>query len=364
MPASILLALPAEIIEQILSQLPANDLYEAAATCKSLNSICNTQGIWRKLCFSEYNCIVQLFDPRTYYKTVLQRFGKMLGRYYISAYNQKLLKYSFDPETENILVTTFLLPTFRTLFEQGIEQKIACICFSERYQSGKGILKEGSLKITCLASECTFRRIHQLKITINNNERFALHHYNLQNVPTTSIYQSLPVWSRSHECVIKDGYFTGVRTGMITSKLSIYHIHNSNKAGNGSVVFQFLRGSLHKFDTIEGKFINAVKINEDQQSGAIRFARASLELCLEWRLKGSLSNKQFNLRQRFLYMPPQTTQTTPDTYQCMLRAFNDHGSDEEADSDCILIIFDADCIGVLHGKTIYLYRRLAMSSTI
>jgi hypothetical protein len=112
------------------------------------------------------------------------------------------------------------------------------------------------------------------------------------------------------------------------------------------------RRILTKHDAIIADYSNAIRLIKTDTG--IAFLNDSMRMCVEWRFKRRLSDKTFNKDLGFLFIPGVQP---PATYQVMLRGYLE-GAHADQIRDCILVVFNQNCVGVIEGSAVYLYKRL------
>ena len=380
-----ILDLPPELIERILSSLVSQiisdrnsvklaavlNLREVSLTCSYLHGVASSGRIWQNVCLVQFGCAVVRRNARTFYREVLVRYGDMLGRYFIpliwNGSDQRLtyLKCQFNERTESLTIVKRGLPALSHFFQPNSTRDIASI----------SLTSEGKGGVSCLSEQChspdILRRTNHHHVSLNLIQSY----YTLTFIPNRSHLTTVNIRHTSHAGltisrfyhalplhipvvsagVVCDGYFVGL--GLHSTVLALYYLQCTAggivlHSAHANMTVDGYRRVLTKHDSIIADYSDAIKLMKTETG--IAFANDSMRMCVEWRFRRRLSNKPFNQELGFLFIPGVQP---PTTYQIMLRGYLEGRSPDEI-RDCILVVFNNNCVGIIEGGTVYLYKRL------
>ena len=390
-----MLDLPPEILERILSSLiqivsserksavnltAAGQLREIALTCRYLRVLTESSKVWQCLCLVEFGCTVVRNDAKYFYSEVLMKYGGMLGRFFISPAwrgDQRLtyIKCMFNKETESINLVKCGLPSLSRFLHPNSSSLIASVTLNSSDKA----------EVSCKSCQChspdllrhTDRHTDQHTDQHSIDIRLVQNYYTLTFIPPSSrltsinithttflghtvsdFYPALPLHApRVQAGVVRDGYFVGV--GLHSTVLELCYLQCTESGimfhtAHRQTVSDRHRGLPVRQDAIIADYSAAIKLIKSDSG--ISFINDSMRMCVEWRMKRKLSDKTFNLELYlgFLFIPGVAP---PSTYQLMLRGYLE-GAQPDQVMDCILVVFNENCVGVIEGGVVYLYKRL------
>lgn len=380
-----MLDLPPEILERIVSSLiqivvldrkstvhPARQLRELALTCRYLRVLTGSRKVWRCLCQEEFGCTVVRKDAKLFYFEVLRSYGNMLGRFFVPPAwkgNQRLLyvKCQFDSETESLKLVKCGVPSLSRFLHPNSTSLVASVTLNSSNKA----------EVSCRSCQChspdLLRHTDQNKDRHSFDIRLVQNYYTLTFFPPSSslaginlthtthlghtasdLYLALPRHvPRVRAGVVRDGYFVGV--GLQSTLLELCYL----QCRDSGIVFHTARkqtgperyGAVRE-DAIIADYSAAIKLIKSDSG--ISFINDSVRICVEWRLNKKMSEKVFNKNLGFLFIPGVEP---PSTYQLMLRGYMESSRPDEV-IDCILVVFNENCVGVVKGSLVNLYKRL------
>ena len=310
------------------------DLLELSRTSKYLYYICDNDEKWQKVCLNQYRCRITNNDSKQFYKLVLKRYGHLVDRIFLpmrwlqfnfTETNFEYIKCAFDEETESLVFKRYVSSSKLMNKSELVRMSL----------SSNDVIK------TCVDKQCPdFFQNHRVEIRSfeNNTLQQSGTTISLEHNKTSTFLYGLPQHPRlSYQTpILKDGYFIG-DSG---SGLSLQYYVQSHGRGLVLTCLNNTTHAQHSAPTVD----YSVEVRLSGVQEGVRFEEEESGLVME--------SKVFPTDSGFVF---KAEDEVPRTYQTMFKRALDS---RHPNTECVLVVFDMGCLGVIKGCDVYLFRRI------